>query len=178
MRTLIVYESMFGNTEHVARAVAAGFESAGSETAVLDVAAAGPGVLADCDVLVVGGPTHGFSMSRRSTRDSAVQQGAAPAHAPTGLREWLDGLDESGKPHVAAAVFDTRIDKVRHLPGSAARRAAKRLRRRGLVMLDHPTSFYVTDLKGPLADGETERAHAWGRRLAEMAGATPSGVTA
>ena len=58
----------------------------------------------------------------------------------------------------AVAVFDTRIDKVRHLPGSAAKRAARVLRSHGFEVLDRPTSFYVADLKGPPNDGELDRA--------------------
>ena len=126
---------------------------------------------------MVGGPTHAFSMSRRSTRHDAVQRGAAAAHEATGIREWLDGWGATHGPLPHAAVFDTRVTSVRHLPGSAARRAAKVLHARGLSVLDEPTSFYVVDVEGPLVDGELERARAWGRRIAGLAGRPSSGVT-
>lgn len=178
MKILIVYESMFGNTARVAHAVADGLADAGAESTVVDVGDLDVRVAGACDVLVLGGPTHGFSMSRASTREDAVRQGAHPDHGPAvGIREWLDGLLRVPEAPTFAAVFDTRVLKVRHLPGSAARRAAKMLRRHGLSVLDHPTSFYVTDLKGPLAEGEEDRARDWGRRLAELAGAPSAGVT-
>jgi hypothetical protein len=82
-----------------------------------------------------------------------------------GLREWLDQLpDGNGTPF---AVFDTRVDIVRRLPGSAAKAAAKVIRRRGYQPLTRPESFYVQDTPGPLLDGETQRAEVWGRQLSE-----------
>jgi hypothetical protein len=54
---------------------------------------------------------------------------------------------------------------VRHLPGSAARGAAKLLRRRGHHILVAPRSFYVTGTEGPLADGEVEHARNWGEHI-------------
>jgi hypothetical protein len=63
------------------------------------------------------------------------------------------------------ATFDTRVAKVRHLPGSAAKSAARILRRRGYPAVSSE-SFYVTDTTGPLLPGEIERAEAWGQMLA------------
>jgi hypothetical protein len=177
MRCLIVHESMFGNTEQIATAIAAGLTDAGAEVTLAEVGHVDERLAGEVDVLVLGGPTHAFSMSRRSTRDDAVQRGGAAEHAATGMREWLAGLATNG-PRPLAAVFDTRVDKVRHLPGSAARRAAKVLRARGFSLLDEPTSFYVADVEGPLVHGEIERAHAWGCRIAALAGRPSSGVTA
>jgi hypothetical protein len=68
-------------------------------------------------------------------------------------------------PGLRTATFDTRIDKVRHLPGSAARGTAKMLRRRGHHVLVAPRSYYVTDTEGPLADGEVEQARGWGEDI-------------
>ena len=64
------------------------------------------------------------------------------------------------------ATFDTRVTTVRHLPGSAAKAAAKTARRHGYDRVGHPESFYVHDSEGPLLDGELARATAWGRDLA------------
>ena len=63
------------------------------------------------------------------------------------------------------AAFDTRVEKVRRWPGSAAHKAARMLRKDGF---DTTTteSFFVVGVAGPLVSGEVERAHAWGRRLA------------
>ena len=172
MKTAIVYESMFGNTAHIARKVADGLAQAGSRTMLADVLEIGPDDLVGSDLVVVGAPTHAFSLSRPSTREDAVRQGADPGHAAIGVREWLDTLaeafpDAADRPQVA--VFDTRVEKVRLLPGSAAKRAAKVLRAHGFEVLDRPTSFYVADVHGPATFGEFDRAREWGSCLYELA---------
>ncbi|HEU5454682.1 MAG TPA: flavodoxin domain-containing protein, partial [Nocardioides sp.] len=78
MKILIVYESMFGNTEHIARRVADGLAHPGGHTVLKDVREVGPDDLTESDLVVIGAPTHAFSLSRQSTRDSAVRQGAEP----------------------------------------------------------------------------------------------------
>jgi hypothetical protein len=60
------------------------------------------------------------------------------------------------------AAFDTRVTKVRRIPGSAARRAAKVAGHLGYRVTEKPESFFVEDTDGPLAKGELERARAWG----------------
>lgn len=172
MRTVIVFESMFGNTEQLAREIAAGLESSGAQVDLADVRNVRPADLGDCDLLVVGAPTHAFSLSRQSTREDAVRQGADPARAGLGVREWLATLDdafETGAARPRVAVFDSRVGKVRHLPGSAAKRASRVLRTEGFDLVDSPTSFYVVDVKGPVVAGERERARTWGARLADLA---------
>lgn len=162
---LVVFESMFGNTQRIAEAVMEGLSSS-IATVILEVGTA-PYVLADdLDLLVVGGPTHAFGMSRPRTREDASRQ--ARGHVVSernGLREWLPSLGlRTGE--IAAAAFDTRIDKPR-VPGSAAHAAEKRLRKLGFRIAAPSESFYVTGTTGPLIAGETERARAWGEKLAE-----------
>jgi hypothetical protein len=55
---------------------------------------------------------------------------------------------------------------MRHLPGSAAKSAAKAAHRHGYESLSKAESFYVEDIDDPLLDGEIDRARAWGRQLA------------
>lgn len=163
MNILVVYESMWGNTTTVAEAVAEGI---GPATRVVHVSEAPMPVPDDVDLLVVGGPTHAFSLSRPSTRRDAVAKGAPDDSAEEGVREWLARLEESD--HLDVATFDTRVGSVRHLPGSAAKAAGKVVRRHHLGRLLATASFYVGDMAGPLLPGEVERARAWGRELAVM----------
>ena len=160
MRSFVVYESLFGNTARIAQAVADGMRE--HIDVELNGVAAHPG-FEGTDLLVVGGPTHAFSMSRVTTREDAVKQGAQ-ADSSIGLREWLDELSEGNGTLFAA--FDTRVEMVRRLPGSAAKAAAKVARKRGYVPLTRPESFYVLDTPGPLLDGEVQRAEVWGAQLA------------
>src|SRR5262245_29362950 len=92
MRALLVYESMFGCTREVAGAVAQGLADAGFDVDLREVGEAPTDVVGEVDLLVVGAPTHAFSLSRPSTRRDAVRQGAPAAAAETGLREWLGAL--------------------------------------------------------------------------------------
>jgi hypothetical protein len=164
MRALVVYESMFGNTESVARAIGAGIaESAVAE--VLSVQEIAPATVSSVDLLVLGGPTHAFSLSRPATRRDALAQGGTRGSADIGLREWIDRLTPAFLPG-NIAVFDTRVHKVRRLPGSAARKATGLLRARGWPV-GARSSFFVLDTPGPLMDGELDRAREWGRSLAE-----------
>lgn len=169
MKALIVFESMFGNTEGLARAVAEGLVAASAEVGVVEVRRVERRDLAGCELLVVAAPTHAFSLSRPQTRADAVTRGADPINAETGVREWLSTLDGTFDPTMSrpsVAVFDTRVEKVRHLPGSASRRAARMLTRQGFVLIGRPVSFYVEDVQGPISTGESQRARVWGQDLA------------
>ncbi|MCW2833068.1 MAG: hypothetical protein JWN68_1021 [Nocardioides sp.] len=161
MSTLVVYESMWGNTEIVARAVAEGI---GHDVAIVHVSDAPVPVPDDVDCLVVGGPTHAFSLSRPTTRRDAVAKGAPDAHTGRGVREWLAQLKATDR--IDVATFGTRVGSVRHLPGSAAKAAGREVRRHRLGRLVATVSFYVDDMAGPLQAGEVERARAWGQELA------------
>ena len=163
MRALVVYESMFGNTELVARQVAEGLSGYGV-VEVREVSEAPAMPDERLDLVVLGGPTHAFSMSRESTRQDARRQGATHGEVYAGLREWLGGLP-SGSHHPMVATFDTRVTKVRHIPGSAARRAAKVAGRLGYAVTGPPESFFVDDIDGPLSPGELDRARAWGDKI-------------
>ena len=85
MRALVVVESMFGNTKEIG---AAATDRLGETTAVdLNEVNDAPLELGvDVRMLVVGGPTHAFGMSRPATRhDATTQAGRDPATAGIGL---------------------------------------------------------------------------------------------
>ncbi|MFI7065258.1 flavodoxin family protein [Kribbella sp. NPDC050124] len=164
-RALIVYESMFGNTWKVAAAIRDGLSTV-IDTDLVRVDQASTRVPMDVRLLVVGGPTHAFSMSRPSTRSDAGKQGDVVMPVETGIREWLGALPTC-TTKTLSATFDTRITKVRRLPGSAARSADKILRRRGFRPLRPPASFFVDDTTGPIEERELERARQWGMELGQ-----------
>jgi hypothetical protein len=164
MNALVVFESMFGNTEAIARAVGEGLSSR-MDTEVVEVGTAPKALGSNVALLVVGGPTHAFGMSRPGTRQRAAQQaGPRLVSKGIGLREWLSELrvePASG----SVCTFDTRVFKPR-VPGSAARAAARRLRGLGLAEAAPAESFYVLGTDGPLLAGELDRARTWGEQLA------------
>lgn len=163
MRIVVVYESMFGNTELVARAVAEGLASAHGEVEVINVDDAGqPG---EVDLLIVGGPTHAYGMSRPGTREEAKRQAKDGVRSTTGIREWLKTLT-TAPSGAAAAVFDTRLGKPRWLTGSAAKGVAKHLRQLGYQLVAPPENFIVDGTApGTLREGELARARDWASGL-------------
>lgn len=163
---LVVYESMFGNTATIAAAVASGLRDQGVETTLTEVNEAPAPVGLAVDLVVLGAPTHAFSLSRPSTRADAVRQGADPRHAGTGVREWLTG-SPSDRIQPVLAIFDTRVAKVRRLPLGAGRAAARLARQHGWRVLD-TTAFTVSGTPGPVVDGEATRAASWGRDLGAL----------
>lgn len=167
MKTLIVYESMFGDTQLIADAIAAGLaaNNASDIVDVFEVGTAPTTIDTDVDLLVVGGPTHAFSMSRPSSREDASRQAAEHAviSQGRGIREWLETL--ALPTGLAVATFDTKVSKP-HLPGSAGRAAEKRLRHKGCRVITPAENFYVAGTQGPLNHGEQVRARCWGADLA------------
>lgn len=166
---LVVYESMFGNTQAVAEVVALGL-SRDFEVDLIEVGEAPSPIPDDVALLVVGAPTHAFSLSRANTRDSARQQASATARpSESGLRDWLSRLQQSGRQALpaglVAAAFDTKVARPR-MPGSAAGAAAKKLRHLGVRVVVAPQTFYVVGMQGPLVDGQSDASLAWARSLA------------
>lgn len=165
MTVLIVVESMFGNTHEVAEAIAGGMREASAQAEVVDVVDAPSAVPEGVDLLVVGGPTHAFSMTRAGTRADALEKAHAPdasTRSAIGIREWIAAA--APEPAIRVVTFDTRV-KVKLIPGSAAKSAAKALNDRGFAHAERGETFWVEDTPGPLKPGEAERARAWGRSL-------------
>jgi hypothetical protein len=162
VRSLVVYESWFGNTQLIARKVAAAL----AETGEVELAAVDEPLppLEDVDLLVVGAPTHVHGLSSRRSREGALTQGAFGGPG-IGVRDWIDLLPNGARGPRAAA-FDTRANKPVLLVGSAARGIARRLRQHGYALAAEPRSFFVVGTPGPLEAGELERASDWGRELA------------
>lgn len=162
---LVVYESMFDNTTQTAEAVARGLRRAGftaHAVPVTSLASTGP---VEVDLLAVGAPTHGFTLSRRESRAEAVRKGADPERAGIGLREWIAQAVPRRYGTDRVVVFDTRVGRVRHVPLAAARTAARLLQRRGFRLMRKPAGFAVDRVHGPLHDGELARAEHWGRMM-------------
>jgi flavodoxin len=171
-KALVVYETLFGNTRMIARAIGDGLTEHGVVD-VLDVRDAAPAIDGEVDVLVVGGPTHQLGMTRPASRREVFEQYPdAPQPAEVGLREWLGDL--RAPAGCMAAAFDSRFARpwILRALGHANRSAQKALVKRGLQIIAPPAQFLVMDAIGPPAEGEIDRARNWGRELGHLA-ATP-----
>lgn len=155
MKALIVYDSFFGNTEQIARAIGAALGSP-EEVEVLRVNEVKPEQLAKAPLLIVGSPTRGFRPS--------------PA-----IKELLKAIPHAGLKGVRVAAFDTRISVadtnsalLRFLVGIfgyAAKPIADGLARKGGQLALAPEGFIVEGTEGPLKAGELERAADWARQV-------------
>ena len=161
MKALVLFESVYGNTEAVARAIADGLGSIG-EVALSRFGEAFKGVAEEADLVVLGGPTHGWGMTKPASRNRPNTEGYA-----VGAREWLAGSGQgAGK---LAAAFDTRFGKPRWLTGSAALRIHRSLERSGYRLVAPPESFSFTTRRGRFGTGKKTRQGRWGAELARRA---------
>jgi flavodoxin len=151
MRALVLFDSGFGNTEKVARAVAAGI---GNEAVVVRADSTFIPVT-DVNLLVVGSPTNGGRPTQR-------------------IIDFLRRLPSGGLRNVRAAAFDTRLPEneqnfllrgLMAMIGYAAPRIATGLENAGAQRIAEPAGFIVEGREGPLREGELARATEWGRRL-------------
>jgi hypothetical protein len=168
MRALVVYESMYGNTQVTVGNIADGLRG-DYEVTLMPVAEVTAELVADADLLVVGAPTHMHGLpsisSRRIAAQAAAKEGSglrmAPGAGGPGLRDWLRGL---GRRDGLAAAFDTRLNGVPAFTGRASRPIARLLKRHGRRLVAAPESFLVGS-QNTLLDGETARARRWGMTL-------------
>jgi flavodoxin len=172
MKAVVVYESIFGNTAAVARAVAEGL---GPDAQALTTDEATDTVVLDADVIVAGAPVIGFNLANDKTRAGI---GKAESDSPTppdtdhpSLRTWLEKLPEG---RAAVAAFETRIW---WSPRGATGSIEKGLRRAGFRPIAKAEKFVVEGKYGPLRDGELDRAREWGHQLAVAAGASNGAPT-
>jgi flavodoxin len=145
MRSLVIYDSLFGNTEVIARAIQEGLDERG-EAELVTADRVGHADVREAQLIIIGGPTQLKDVTLPLRR---IVHGSF-------RRSW------QGKP---VAVFDTRFRDDPVQTGSAAAKLAQLLRRRGANLVAPPESFFVANFKGPLVKGEAIRATLWGRSL-------------
>jgi flavodoxin len=154
VQILVVYDSVFGNTEMIARSMAAALGAA-----VVPVGQANAEQIRGIDLLVVGSPTRGF----RPTE---------------GMVRFLNTLAKGSLKGIQAAAFDTRIvletidsSALRFMVdrgGYAAPWIARSLAKKGAGLAVPPEGFYVTGEQGPLKEGELERAASWAENITKV----------
>ena len=161
MKAWVVYESLWGNTAAIARAIAEGI---GPEAQALSTAEATPDVVAGADLIVAGAPLFAFRLPTDDIRETIRKKSASFPRPPDlshpSMRQWLPSL-LAGRGRGAA--FETRMW---FSPGGATGAIRKGLQKAGYAALGWGQRFRVAGMQGPLKAGEIERARAWGARLA------------
>jgi flavodoxin I len=144
IKKLIIYDSQYGNTEQIALAMGQQIDA--------DVRRPRFGVitgeeLGGYDLLIVGSPT---------------QQGAPLAT----ITILLEAIPEDGLKSTRVAVFDTRHKWKFVSPwGYAAPRLVKIIEEKGGKLIAPPEGFLVNTTRGPLKNGELDRAKDWAESL-------------
>lgn len=151
MKTLIIYDSQFGNTEKIAKAIG---EVAGEGTRVLSVQEAKAEDLAGVTFAFVGSPTHGG-------RPSQPLQGFIHTLGPHALQNIKVATFDTGIPKQGQKFF---MRMIIGFFGYAAKRTAATVEKKGAQIAGAET-FYVLGKEGPLREGEIERAKEWAREI-------------
>jgi flavodoxin len=157
MEALVVYDSVFGNTEQIAQAIGNALGSQ-QDVEILRVGNVKPEQLTGLELLIVGSPTRGFR----------------PTPAISNL---LKSIPKNGLKGVKVAAFDTRftMDEIESsvfiLPilvnifGYAAKPISDRLEKKGGELIIPPEGFFVEGTEGPLKEGELKRAADWAKQI-------------
>jgi flavodoxin I len=151
MKTLVVYDSVYGNTESIARAIAAAIPG---EAQVLRAGQVQAADWEAADLLLVGSPTHG----------------AVPTPV---VQSLLLKIGAPAREGAGAATFDTRLTWgfLERWGGFAAPKMADMLTQKGWRLVGEPGGFYVKGMKkGPLKRGEADRAAAWAKGIVALSG--------
>lgn len=148
MKSLIVYDSYFDNTEKIAKAIAKELKY----NKIKKVKDFKPQDLKDIDLLVVGSPTRAFNFSEN-------------------IKNFLTKISKTELEGKKVVTFDTRIDHKEVKPkilgflmktfGYASEKIMKELVKKGGEEITKPEGFIVMDKEGPLKDGELERTKKW-----------------
>jgi hypothetical protein len=161
MRAFVVYESHWGNTAAIARAIADGF---GPGARALTTDQASDTAIADADLIVAGAPVIAFGLVSDKMRNSLVADSEKAPSRPDlshpSMRSWLEHLPAG---HGRSAAFETRIW---WSPRGATGTIDRGLADAGYRPVAKGRRFIVSGTYGPLRDGELERAREWGAELA------------
>jgi menaquinone-dependent protoporphyrinogen IX oxidase len=148
MKGIVVFDTSYGNTKAIAQAISETLGESGIDVDAFPVKEVKKLSAKENDFLVIGSPTRFGTMS----------------FAMKGFLRKVKSEEWAGKPFAA---FDTEnpenIDKNE---GSAAEKIAVNLRDKKMSQLLPVLKAVVHDMKGPLKEGEVERAKEYARRLA------------
>ena len=155
MKAMVIYDSIFGNTEQIARAIGKALSSR-MNVETLRVSDLKVEQLTGIELLIIGSPTRAFSPT--------------PA-----IGKFLRRISRNGLKDITIAAFDTGISLddidspigqffIRRF-GYAAKKISDKLRKKGGKPAVPPEGFFVKGNEGPLKEGELERAADWAKQI-------------
>ena len=153
MKVLVIYDSLYGNTEKIANVIGEKFSSY-HNTKVIKVNNTNTHDIENVDLLIIGSPTHGGRFTEP-------------------IKKFIENLPKKNNYTIKAITFDTSfptsnmgffINHIVKIFGNAAPRLSKELNKREIKVIDSKI-FYVLGKEGPLQEGEIERAKEWTDRI-------------
>jgi flavodoxin len=155
MKTIVVFDSFFGNTEKIARAIGSALGSP-EDVSIFRVSEITPEKLRGAGLILVGSPTRAFRPTKA-------------------IQEFLKSIPQDGIAGARVAAFDTRADVTTvnnafltffvKIFGYAADPIARQLQKKGGKLAAYPEGFFIEASEGPLRNGELERAAAWAAQI-------------
>ena len=146
-KAIVIYHTLFGNTEKIANALASGLRDQGIEVDCIKIEDVQIETLMDYDLLAIGGPTHGFGMSKP-------------------MKKFVKNLEQKDLQNKSSFAFDTKTGS--RFWGSAAKGIEKMLRKFGTSIIRPRESAIVKGLKGPLDENMEETFRNIGFEIASL----------
>lgn len=156
MKTVIIYDSLYGSTKKLAETLAAALESEAPR--LLGITEAKPVDLLGRQLVIIGSPTHGGRPTPKT-------------------QEFLDQISSGALEGIAVATFDTRLAADRQtwplrllmkVIGYAAPKMMATLVSKGAKKVIPPAGFIVETKQGGFLSGEEPRAAAWAKTIIEI----------
>lgn len=146
MKVLVIYDSSYGNTEAIAKAICSGLKEGGlADVVCKKAAAAATEDFKNSDAWIVGSPTH--------------------IGGPTGeAKKAMKIAFSSGRKDVKGTAFDTRFANTSK---GASDKLQSMMEKEGVKILLQSEWFVVAKTKGPLGEDEETKAVSFGKRLAD-----------
>jgi len=152
MKTLVIYDTLYGNTGLLARVITNRLPDA----TLIHVDALTQEHVEHADLIFAGSPSRGYNATKK-------------------LRAALEGMPKSVLKGKSAAIFETRLKVARHMPrivryllqntGWGDAKLDTLLLRKGAKLISPLGLFYVITQEGPLREGETNNAEQWAKQI-------------
>ena len=150
-KVIVVYESKYGNTKHVAETIIEGMSKVeGIEIVIRELKEVDLNKIPDYDVILIGSPNHY----------------GGPTKGVKGFVDNLGKLNLNGK---LFAVFDTYLGKRSdYFFEKALKKMEKRINEKvpELKQIAPGLSIKVQGMKGPLVEGELPKCKEFGKKIA------------
>jgi len=145
-KAAVIYDSKFGNTEKIAKALSEGMKREGLAVDCMRIDDVSLDKLAEYEILAIGAPTQMFGISKP-------------------MKEFLKKLENTELRNKKAFAFDTRLKS--RFAGSAAKGIEKQLEKLQMTIIKPYASAIVQGNEGPLEEDAEKKFTQIGSEIAK-----------